>query len=235
MKVPTTVRAYVIGDVHGCADLLTQMLKNIEKDAQLHPQSRHILVTLGDYIDRGPHSRKVIETLIHLPLNGFETRYLKGNHEDMFLNFLRDPEEGLLWLSNGGWATLVSYGFKVDDLPRETSDLPLARDRTLQLLPPEHLTFFKSLKLHYQLGDYFFVHAGVCPGIPLDKQTEEDLLWIRSEFLHSKTDFGKIVVHGHTIVKEPEIHNNRIALDTGAFHTGNLSCLVLSGGERYFL
>jgi serine/threonine protein phosphatase 1 len=231
----TDTRIYVIADIHGRADLLQKLLKAIEKDAREHDASRRILVTLGDYIDRGPESRKVIETLVHLPLSNFTAKHLCGNHEDMFLAFLEDPEEGLLWISNGGWSTLLSYGFSVAELPDTMDDLPRVRDQILQRMPKSHLGFLRALKFSYHLNGYFFVHAGVRPGVALDAQDEEDLLWIREEFLFSNKDFSKIVVHGHSMVSKPEIHKNRIALDTGAFHTGKLTCLVLNGKNRYFL
>ena len=236
MKIPDTTRIYAIADMHGRADLLARLLRVIDKDAAAYGDHRCILVTLGDYIDRGPNSRKVIETLVQLPLKNFEAKHLQGNHEAMLLDFLNDPlEEGVLWLSNGGWATLVSYGLKVSDLPEDVEELPGIRDKLLANMPKEHVSFFKSLRLFYQLGDYYFVHAGVRPGVALDKQKADDLIWIRDEFLFSDKDFGKIVVHGHTITKDPKESSNRIGLDTGAFHTGVMTCLVLSGEERYFL
>lgn len=236
VKIPATTCIYAIADIHGRADLLIRLLHAINKDAQSCADQRRILITLGDYIDRGPNSRKVIETLVHLPLEGFEAKYLKGNHEDMFLDFLDDPiERGSSWLSNGGWATLMSYGFKVSDLPENLQNMPTIRAKLLVTMPKTHLSFFKSLKLFYQLGDYYFVHAGIRPGVPLDKQKEDDLIWIRDEFLFSDKDFGKIIVHGHSITQEPKELKNRIGLDTGAFHTGVMTCLVLSSEERYFL
>lgn len=236
MKIPATTRIYAIADIHGRVDLLARLLRTIHKDAASHNDQRRILITLGDYIDRGPNSRQVIATLLNLPLENFETKYLKGNHEAMLLDFLHDPvDTGLLWLSNGGWATLISYGLKVADLPEGLEGMVAARDKLLTMIPHEHLKFFKALRLFYQLGGYYFAHAGVRPGVLLDKQKEDDLTWIRGEFLHSNKDFGKIIVHGHTISRQPQECSNRIGLDTGAFHTGVLTCLVLSGAQRYFL
>ena len=227
---------YVIGDIHGRADLLNKLLKAIRKDASKHRSSRRVLITLGDYIDRGPNSKKVISKLIRLlPLRRFEKKYLRGNHEEMFLTFLKNPEEGVLWLENGGWATLLSYGFSMKELPDTLEDLVTVQKKIIKRMPAKHLAFLKSLKLHCQIGDYFFVHGGVRPKISLDQQTDEDLLWIRGEFLHSHENFGKIVVHGHSIVSKPEIHVNRIAVDTGAYYTGKLTCLVVNGEEKYFL
>lgn len=236
LKIPNTTRVYTIADIHGRSDLLIRTLKAIAKDAQPYPNQRRLLITLGDYIDRGPSSYQVIDLLCHLPLTNFETKHLKGNHEAMLVDFLANPiDNGILWLSNGGYTTLLSYGFSTIDLPDTIEKMPDARDKLLNLMPSKHLHFFKSLRLNYHLGDYYFVHAGIRPGISLDNQVEDDLIWIRKEFLHSQEDFGKIIVHGHSISSTPQELNNRIGLDTGAFHTGIMTCLVLQGEDRYFL
>ena len=235
MQIPKTTRIYTVADIHGRADLLAKLLRAIKKDAAPFEAQRRILVTLGDYIDRGSESRQVIEALIHLPLDGFEAKHLKGNHEDLLLAFINDPAEAVLWLSNGGWATLLSYGFSADDLPERVDQLADIREKLITKIPKTHAAFFKSLRMCYQLGDYFFVHAGVRPGVALDQQKPQDLIWIRDKFLNSNDDFGKIVVHGHTISTKPEVKPNRIGLDTGAFYTGVMTCLVLNGSERYFL
>lgn len=235
LKVPKNTRIYTIADIHGCSELLLAMLDAIRQDAEPYANQRRILITLGDYIDRGPDSFNVIETLIRLPLPGFEAKHLKGNHEDLFIDFLKNPIEGLTWLSNGGWATLLSYGFEVSDLPESLDDLSKIQLKLLERLPKEHVSFFKSLRLFYKIGDYYFVHAGIRPNIPLEKQKEEDLLWIRSEFINSREAFEKVIVHGHTISKEPDEQPNRVGLDTGAFHTGVLTCMVLNATDRYFL
>lgn len=221
--------------MHGRADLLITLLRAIRKDAQPYSEQRRMLITLGDYIDRGPDSAKIIDTLIHLPLEGFEAKHLKGNHEDLFLEFLKNPSEGLLWMTNGGWATLLSYGLEVSELPDRLEDLATVQAKLLERMPKEHITFLQSLRLFYKIGDYYFVHAGIAPNVSLDEQSEDDLLWIRGDFIHSKREFEKIVVHGHTISKEPDEQPNRIGLDTGAFHTGIMTCMVLNGKERYFL
>ncbi|OGO95641.1 MAG: serine/threonine protein phosphatase [Coxiella sp. RIFCSPHIGHO2_12_FULL_44_14] len=235
MKIPAHTRLYAIGDIHGRYDLLTLLLRLIRQEAASYSTARKILVTLGDYIDRGPGARRVIDTFLHLPIDGFETRHLKGNHEKMLLDFMEDPEQGSVWLSNGGWATLLSYGFRASDLPKNARELPRLRDCLLKKIPQAHWDFFKSLHLFYQLGDYYFVHAGVHPGVALESQTEDDLLWIREPFLSSEYDWGKIIVHGHSITHQPRKRFNRIGLDTGAFHTGVLTCLVLQGEEHHFL
>ncbi len=232
------VRVYVIADIHGRVDLLRALLVAIREDATQHPNASCTLITLGDYIDRGSDSRAVVDQLLDPPLPSFARHYLKGNHEDMLLKFLEDPQEtGPHWIRNGGDATLMSYGIASETAwdRKNFSGWFELRQAFLHRLPQEHRRFFRSLRLCYQTQDYFFVHAGVRPDITLREQTAEDLLWIRDDFLNDSQDFGKIIVHGHTIVKKPEIKHNRIALDTGAVYTGKLTCLVLQDQSPYFL
>ncbi len=205
------------------------MIEAIRKDLAASPVERALTVTLGDYVDRGPDSRGVVERLAENP---FPTEFiaLKGNHEDMLVGFLRDPSNGDLWSRNGGLETLHSYGIDVGPLMRARG-YKSAAAAFEKALPRTHLRFFSSLRLCLSVGRYFLCHAGVRPGVPLTQQREEDLLWIRDEFLYDPTDFGKLVVHGHTPVPEPEIRPNRINVDTGAFITGRLTCAVL-GTER---
>jgi serine/threonine protein phosphatase 1 len=144
----------------------------------------------------------------------------------MFETFMRDPGIVQHWRHLGGWATMNSYGVAVDGYPMDKDLRSLAKDLRIGV-PTQHLEFMASLKTSITIGDYFFCHAGVRPGIQLEKQEDGDLLWIRDEFLHSNENFGKIVVHGHTPTEEPEMLPNRINLDTGAFMTGRLTCLVI--------
>jgi serine/threonine protein phosphatase 1 len=192
-----------------------------------------LTVTLGDYVDRGPASRAVIERLAENP---FATPYvaLKGNHEAMLADFLDDPSVGMHWRSQGGDQTLHSYGVGVPRfmVGRANAD---ASERLRAALPASHVTFLRSLKTSLHHGRYFLCHAGVRPGVPLDDQSEHDLLWIRGEFLRSNVDFGKIVVHGHTPAPEPEVLANRINIDTGAFASGRLTCVVLEDEGYRFL
>ena len=235
-RVPEGKRIYVVGDIHGRCDLLIRLHALILADAQSGPAPSPAVVYLGDYVDRGPASYDVLETLIHDPLAGFERVHIKGNHEDMALNFIAGPPHPS-WLFNGGEETLISYGI-------ETSlglgffggsDLEPVRRQFENALPASHLTFLKSLVSHHTEQDYYFVHAGVRPGVPLDLQSSRDQLWIRDPFLCSTEDFGKCVVHGHSISASPEVFDNRIGIDTGAFSSGCLTCLVLEGTERRFL
>ena len=222
---------YVIGDIHGRLDLLDRAIDAIRRD-DAHKKNVGTAITLGDYIDRGPSSRGVVDRLADNP---FEMPFvaLKGNHEVLFEDFLANPEVGEHWRALGGLETLHSYGVPARLLMVGNYEEAAASLRTA--LPSKHLDFLQSLRMSYEHGKYFFCHAGVRPGVPLERQNEEDLIWIRDEFLNSKMDFGKIVVHGHTPVHEPEVLPNRINLDTGAFATGKLTCLVLEGPRHRFL
>jgi serine/threonine protein phosphatase 1 len=227
-------RIYAIGDIHGRADLLERLRTVIVEDAKWHPAERKVAVYLGDYVDRGPDSRGVVELLAHEPLPGFESVFLKGNHEDSLLQFLTDPAIAPAWMAYGGEATLYSYGVRPPDV-RRVDDILAAQEVFARTLPAEHLAFLQALKLVHIEGDYAFVHAGFRAGVPIEFQDPEDMMWIRNEFLWSDADFGKIAVHGHTITDRPEVCPNRIGIDTGAFATGTLTCLVLEGTERRFL
>jgi len=233
-QVPAGSRIYAIGDVHGRADLLERLRTVIVEDAKWRPIARKVVVYLGDYVDRGPDSRGVIDMLVREKLPGFESVFLKGNHEDSLLQFLTDPGITPAWMAYGGEATLYSYGMRPPD-SRRVEDVLAAQKTFIQALPPEHLAFLKALKLVHMEGDYAFVHAGFREGVPIEFQDPQDMMWIRDEFLFSDADFGKVAVHGHTITERPDIRPNRIGIDTGAFATGTLTCLVLEGTERRFL
>ncbi|MDJ0947540.1 MAG: metallophosphoesterase family protein [Alphaproteobacteria bacterium] len=233
--VPPNRRIYAIGDIHGRMDLLADLHDQILKDAAQYADCTKTIVYIGDYVDRGLNSKEVIQTLIEQPLPGFECVYLKGNHEAILLDFVEDARAGAGWLKIGGLATLFSYRVALDEKLPGAERLADAQDRFREKLPSEHLAFLKALRLHHTEGDYLFVHAGVRPRRPLDDQTEQDLLWIRDDFVQSKVDHGKIVVHGHSITWKPEIRPNRIGIDTGAFATGVLTCLALHGSEHEFI
>jgi serine/threonine protein phosphatase 1 len=234
-SAPPGTRLYAIGDIHGRADLLRALTALIRDDARRRQAPRNVAVYLGDYVDRGPHSRDVIDLLRSEPLPGFEHIHLRGNHEDVMLRFLVDISVGPSWLAFGGRETLQSYGVDAPFPEAAPDELERAQRALAQRLPAEHLAFLRGLRLLHQEGDFCFVHAGVKPGVPLDRQREQDLLWIRDEFLASNAEFGRIVVHGHSISPVPEVRRNRIGIDTGAFRTDRLTCLVLEGAERSFL
>lgn len=228
--VPHDTLVVAIGDVHGRIDLLEALWAQVAAHAA-RSQCRHkVVIFLGDYVDRGPASARVIERLIQ-GFDGFVTVCLKGNHEEALLQFLGDPSAGNVWADFGGLDTLRSYG--VTHIAG--AEWPGTRAAFAMALPPAHLDFLKNLKLHHVEGDYLFVHAGIRPHVPLDEQTEHDLLWIREDFLSSDASFGHVVVHGHTPTRAPEIRDNRIGIDTGACFSDRLTALVLEGRERRIL
>ncbi|MCC7166193.1 MAG: serine/threonine protein phosphatase [Rhodospirillales bacterium] len=235
-RPPAGTRVYAIGDIHGRADLLDAMLALVAADARGSAASRKIAVFMGDYVDRGPDSRGVIERLLQFNIPGIEPIYLKGNHEAMMLTFLDRPwETGPGWVWNGGGTAMASYGVACnsDDLgPLAMIDLARALD---QALPDSHLEFLTRTVLSWDEGGLMFVHAGIRPGVPLLLQDPHDLMWIRDEFLAWEAPHERFVIHGHSITPEPEIRANRIGIDTGAWKSGRLTALVLEGDERRFL
>ena len=232
---PPGTRVYAVGDIHGRDDLLEQLGLLIHEDAYRRQAPRNVVVYLGDYVDRGGKSREVIERLLRAPLPGFESVHLKGNHEDIMLRFLDDIAVAPTWLTYGGMETLESYGIEPPLPQAPPSELLRAQGLLRQALPPAHVDFLRGLRMTHEEGDYAFVHAGVKPGVPLAAQREEDMLWIRDEFLTSQASFGRIVVHGHSISRDPDVRQNRIGIDTGAFATGRLTAFVAEGTEWYFL
>lgn len=225
-----STRIYAIGDIHGRSDLLDRVADAIGRDLAARPASA-VTVTLGDYVDRGPDARGVIERLARNP---FPTRLiaLKGNHEDLFGAFLRDPSTFAHWTRVGGLDTMQSYGVRAAPYG---GDINSIAQELRAALPPEHLTFLNSLKVSIDAGRYFLCHAGVRPGVAFEKQAEHDLIWIRNDFLESGADHGKIVVHGHTPVDCPEVFANRINIDTGAYASGRLTCVALERDGHRFL
>jgi serine/threonine protein phosphatase 1 len=232
-SLPRGQLVYAIGDIHGRADLLALLLGEIVADAARSEGAKHrALIFLGDYIDRGPDSRRVVDVVLSDLPEGFDVHFLKGNHEAIMLDFLADPSYLGHWLANGADATFQSYGMDVAELSRKGAPPEVWRRAFLASLPEAHRDFFETLELAVSFGDYFFVHAGVRPGVPLEAQDPKDLIWIRGPFLQSQEDFGKIVVHGHTPGMEPAIRANRIGIDTGAVFTDRLTALRLEDGSR---
>lgn len=228
-RLPDGVRIYAMSDIHGCAHLLKQMLGVIDADVA-HSRPRHAIeVYLGDYIDRGPDSRATLDLLIGRSRRG-NTVFLKGNHEAFLAEVFRDPSRITDWFQFGGMQTLMSYGLSPSPNPDDDEQRALVQEFAAAM-PPQHLEFLQRLRLTYTCGDFFFVHAGVRPGIPLKEQQETDLLWIREDFLRSQKHFGKYVVHGHTPVRSAEVLANRANIDTGAYATGNLTLLSIQGSR----
>jgi serine/threonine protein phosphatase 1 len=228
-SLPAGLRIYAVGDIHGRLDLLNELLARIKTDIALRPTERSVYVFLGDYIDRGPSSRETIDRLIEHGAT-HETVFLKGNHELIAIKCLSDRGLFDQWLRLGGMETLVSYSVPAETLAsgKQIAELQSAFHSAL---PQAHFRFFRDLQTSFSCGDFFFAHAGVKPDVELPQQKENDLLWIREEFLSSNRDFGKIVVHGHTPASEIEVKPNRINIDTGAFATGRLTCLVIDDGS----
>lgn len=235
VTVPAGERFYVIGDVHGRADLLRQLHAMIADDAASRGWARNQLIYLGDYIDRGPDSRGVMALAMSNDPPGFGKLHLRGNHEAMLLDFLEDPYSGAAWLNIGGGAVLREYGIHAPSEFGLAENLAQSARLLSDSMQPHELAFLKSLKASHRAGGYFFAHAGVRPGVPLDSQSEQELVWIRGPFLNYNKDFGAIVVHGHTVCNEVEIKTNRIGIDTGAHATGRLTCLILEANRRWLL
>jgi serine/threonine protein phosphatase 1 len=232
-RLPEGLRIYAIGDVHGRVDLLEQALSRIDSDLAEFPVVRPVHLFLGDYIDRGPDSRAVIDRLVMLGRT-HEIMCLKGNHDIYPARFLKDPSVLDDWKQCGGLHTLMSYGLAPSTTVGAAAKAALA-NAFGRILPESHRHFLNTLRPYFSCGDFYFTHAGVRPGVPLAQQREEDLLWIRDHFLLHKGNFTKIIVHGHSPVRLPDVHPNRINIDTGAYASGQLTCLVLEGDGIRFL
>ena len=208
---------YAVGDVHGCLDQLERLLDRVQPDLE-----RDVLLFVGDYIDRGPESRGVVDYVLRL-----QQKYprehiicLKGNHEAMLLEFLQGVKRER-FLFNGGLHTVLDYWGDNWDSLKEL------------LLPPQHEEFYRELLLYYETPEFIFVHGGLKPGVPLEEQQEDDLLWIRGEFITSPEDFGRLVIFGHTPFKQPLQMPNKIGIDTGAVYGNYLTCLKLPEKEFF--
>ena len=224
---------YAIGDVHGRLDLLTEMHARIAADImRLRPADWRI-IHLGDYVDRGPESKGVLEFLIRQTAAAGRILSLAGNHDIGFLDFLARPDPDGLFARYGGVQTAASYGVMLD--PGALRGFAVISRALAAVVPASHKDFLHGLKLSVTLGDFFFCHAGIRPGVALDAQDPMDLIWIRGEFHSHQELHPKVVVHGHTPVPEPEIRANRVNVDTGAFASGRLTALVIDGAEKRLL
>jgi serine/threonine protein phosphatase 1 len=228
------MRLYIIGDIHGRSDLLDRMVNAIYRDNEKHGWRESLTITLGDYVDRGFDSRGVLDRLSRNPFPTTSYIALKGNHEELFEGFLQDASSGGYWRRLGGLETLHSYGVPTNEvmLGKGFEQASRALDAAV---PEAHRVFLSSLKNSISINGYFMCHAGVRPGVPLDRQNARDLCWIREEFLNSKVDFEKMVIHGHSPHEWPEVKPNRVNIDTGAFATGRLTCLVIEDGRGRFI
>lgn len=232
------MRAYAIGDIHGHISLLHGAHELIDRDMEQYGAAP--IVHVGDLVDRGPDSRSVVDYLSAGIAEGRDWVVLKGNHDRMFCRFLRDPDEaepglksGLGWLHPrlGGAETLASYGV------RSAADRPIApvHADALALVPQAHRAFLDSRPTSHRIGDVIFVHAGLRPGIALEQQDEDDLVWIRGPFLEFEGSFGALVVHGHTAIDSPTHYGNRINIDSSAAYGGPLSAIVIEGDSAFHL
>ncbi|MGE0596546.1 MAG: metallophosphoesterase family protein [Hyphomonadaceae bacterium] len=235
---PDGLVGYAVGDIHGRADLLERMLDKLESVAET--ERRHsgepIVVFLGDYIDRGPESARVLDLLIDGRPRGYERRYLRGNHEQSMLAFLDDPVRNLGWVRHGGAETLLSYGIKPPGLVQPSAaHLAAAAEALRDKLPQAHRDFLDGLQRYVVLGDYVFVHAGVDFARPIEQQTDEDLYWARARFLKGRQRFSHRVVHGHTPASGPHADERRVGVDTGAYTTGVLTAARFEGADVSFI
>ena len=236
-SVPPETVVWAIGDIHGQDDLFESLISAVEADLA-KSDKRRVVILLGDYIDRGLGSAKVVDRIFSLrdalAKAGVRLVLLKGNHEDLLLRFIDDPATGPAWMNVGGSETLLAYGIQ-PPATNDTAGWLEASNRLLSTMPLDHLTFYEDLDLQYQEGDFHFVHAGVRPGASLDQQAPEDLLWIRDSFLKDTRPLEKVIVHGHTPGPDVFADHRRICLDTGSYATGLLTGLRLEGSTRLLL
>jgi serine/threonine protein phosphatase 1 len=227
-------RAYVVGDIHGRFDLLEELLAKIHSELQRRPARKTLLVFVGDLIDRGPSSAKVVERLRTYRRDGIRPLFLLGNHEEVLLRIV-GGDQSLIpsWLKFGGLQCLESYGVEPAQI-RGLSDDQLM-ELVQEVIPSNHIQFLRSFVDSCRFGDYLFVHAGIRPGVELEQQRQTDLRWIREPFLFDERDHGFVVVHGHTISSEVDEQPNRIGIDTGAYRTGVLTALAIEGTDRWLI
>jgi serine/threonine protein phosphatase 1 len=230
-STPADTRIYAVGDIHGRADLLSEIIARIDEDIRRRPIAHTVEIYLGDYIDRGPHSRTVID-LLTVRLVANHAVCLRGNHEAVMEGFLQDPAILQYWLQLGGVQTLASYGIELQDGTETANDL---HRRFLEAFPRTHQLFMQCLRNQFSCGDFLFVHAGIRPDVPIEHQDPNDLIWIRDAFLDSTQDHEQFIVHGHTPVPHPDIRHNRINIDTAAWRTGTLTCVAIEESTILFL
>lgn len=227
-------RIYAVGDIHGRADLLDQLIDLIEADDAARGDADFQLIFLGDLIDRGPDSARVMETVAGLLASGDQVRLIKGNHEEVFAAAAVGHAQSIrLLMKIGGYETLASYGISRTEADRGTID-DLA-DLLKARIPQRHLDIIEAGEDMIRSGDYVFVHAGIRPGVSFDQQQGSDLRWIRGPFLDARRRDPFVVVHGHTPTEAVEFKPGRIGIDTGACYSGKLTALGLEGAERWLL
>ena len=211
-------KIFAVGDIHGCLSKLEKMISLLRNTID---RDNDTLLFIGDYIDRGPDPKGVVDFVLDLREKFAKSVFLLGNHEEIFLNYVNHREEKYMFFMNGGDTTTASYGYKDSGDPGEIN------------VPGDHMEFFTTLLPYYETENYIFAHAGLRPGIPLKEQATEDLIWIRYDFIRSPYDFGKTVVFGHTPLLEPLLEPNKIGIDTGAIYGGLLTCVELPAQKIY--
>lgn len=235
-SIPADTRVYAIGDVHGRLDLLQQLERRIVADAAAHPGPQdQRLILVGDYVDRGPDSRGVLEHLCRPPPRAFTRTLLRGNHDWWMQRFVEGDGPPLPWLVSGGDAALRSYGVDPSGPLATAEQVDDLRRRLARRMPVAHRRVLGTLLPSVEVGTYLFVHAGIRPGLPLAQQSAYDLMFMREPFLSDTSDHGMIVVHGHTVTSEPVVRSNRIGIDTGAFWSNRLTALVVEHAGIRFL
>lgn len=223
---------WAIGDIHGCLDLLQRLIEHVQARGSDQPPR---VIFLGDYVDRGPHSRGVLDALVNLEGSSrIRAEFIRGNHDHVMQNFLADPQAGPAWQGMGADATLASYGVSPPPPGASPEVWAEAQARFVSRVPSAHVGFLARLKPSVQSGDYFFTHAGVRPGRPLAKQKLTDLMWVRNVFLEDRRPLEKVVVHGHTPTADPYSDHRRVGVDTGAYASGVLTALYLEDKVRQF-
>lgn len=235
-RTPDDCVIWAVGDIHGRSDLADRMIQAIKADLSEAGASRKVVVLLGDYVDRGPDSKGVLNQVCNLHADpALEVYSLRGNHEDRMTTFLVDPSVGPGWCDYGGRETLASYGVDAPEMRTDLEGWAQTSQAFIAALPESHRSLLESQELSVTIGDYFFCHAGARPGVPLTAQKPEDLLWIRKTFLDHPGAFEQVVVHGHTPTETVVSDTRRIGLDTGAYATNVLSAVRLAGETRVLL
>lgn len=224
------MRIYAIGDIHGRFDLLSRMHHRIMAEINRDKPADWRVIYLGDYVDRGPESKQVLEFLSSESAADPRIIALAGNHDAGMLSFLRRPRPDGLFALYGGDTTARSYGVELKFAPQE--ELHASAAELQRAIPDKHIEFLRNLPFSASFGDLFFCHAGIRPGVPLEKQKPEDLIWIRNEFHDNLELYPKLIVHGHTPRRAPEIRPNRVNLDTGAVNSGVLSCMRFEDTQK---
>ncbi|MGT2514694.1 metallophosphoesterase family protein [Sphingomonas panni] len=233
--VPAGRRIYAIGDIHGEASLLAQLIGLVESDNRERPVADTEIVFLGDLIDRGAQSAEVVLLLMRLA-DSARVTVLLGNHEATLIDIYDGDRESACdcFAHFGGAATLASFGFDISAIDPADAIGVVAAVR--HGVPHQVIDWLRDRPIFYRVGDYYFVHAGIRPGVPLARQQRADLLWIRDPFLTSMREYEALIVHGHTVEGgEPTVRDNRIGIDTGAYSTGRLTALGLEGEAVWHL